>query len=69
MSNQTASPRFAGPLNLIGPAIERDGRVLEFNNAPKPNEAQWIAAAKEANEAISASELEFFSELRYRSKT
>jgi hypothetical protein len=62
------SAKSAGSLTLTGPAVERDKRVFERNNADRPNIATWLKNAEAQKDAIDAAEVEFFKELRTRAK-
>ena len=59
--------KLAGSLTLTGPAVERDNRIFERNNAERPDVATWLKSAKAQKDAIDAAEVEFFKELRARS--
>lgn len=67
MSNAANQP-FAGPLDLSGPAVDCDSRVLEDNDAPAADETVWIKNLQEQELAVSRSQAEFFGELKRRAK-
>jgi len=59
-------PRLLVEFELTGPAVERDRSVKDNNNAGKTIEQEWIEAGRRLDAEISASEVEFFEEMRRR---
>jgi hypothetical protein len=59
-------PKLLEPLVLSGPAVERDERVRDKNNAPCADEGEWIQNLKIQNDSISKAEAGFFAELHRR---
>jgi len=68
MSRKDGNVAIAGPLHLKGSAVERDDRVKERNNAPRPLEDQWIANLDAQDAEMAESEMGFFAELKQRAK-
>jgi len=64
----TKDPNLFKPLELNGPAVERDRQVKDQNDAVKPNEAEWLKHAATQDAEISAFEVKFFATLRSRMK-
>jgi hypothetical protein len=54
------------PLELKGPAVDRDNAVKDRNDAPAAVEVSWIERLEAQHEEISAAEVAFMSELRKR---
>jgi hypothetical protein len=62
----TADPNLLRPFVLSGPAVERDRRVKDKNDSFRPDEEVWFEKALAQDAEISASEVEFFANLRRR---
>lgn len=64
----TNDPTLFQPLELGGPAVERDRAVKDQNDAVKADENAWLERAFAQNDQASASEVNFFATLRGRMK-
>ena len=68
MQSEKGDPRLLQRFVRSGPALDRDLAIPDKNDAEPSDEKIWLEVARKQNDAISEAEVEFFAELRRRSK-
>jgi hypothetical protein len=62
--NSSNDPRLLETLVVSAHALAMSRKVKDNNNDERTDEREWLKAAREQDDEISASEVEFFEELR-----